>query len=854
MYLPVNGTLTVSGPIMKALKTSPIIISLLLLISGVTCVSWVPEDIDLPDSHLTRYLNTFEDEANKCRSSDACIYKTVLNTSLCWGYEDDCPHHLGYSDAKCPGDHKGWVNSKQQQRKTFFDQADFGYIKQQINTREGICNAAAVDDSTLECSQYLQYCQGTNLYLDFRDLLHRKEAFRYKMDVLKKGQIGGKCKLDSQKLESEAVHLSPLQSWGPEMQNFEELSSSVSSESPICDVYIEKPTFILKIDATVNMYHHFCDFFNLYASLHVNGTSKDMFSKDVNILIWETYSYYSNFEITWSAFTKNPLWNLRTFQGQRVCFRRVIFPLLPRMIFGLYYNTPVVWGCQESGLFHAFSKFILHRLKIPKRTSAEKSGVRITLLSRNTLYRRILNEEKLMDTLKSSPRRYVVKKISDISCRYNCGDEHCYADLTRLRGLYYQTWTDPTKLRAEDEGHHPEGGPHAKFTNYEFDPDEFLRIIDSAADHVLNHAAYRQIRDFYKILGVQKTASTNQIKKAYRKMAKELHPDKNTEDPNASEKFQDLGAAYETLSDPEKRELFDRCGEECVKKEGAGGGGMDPFASFFGDFGFGFQNGNQGQRDVAKGADIVMDLFVTLEELYSGNFVEITHNKPVLKPAKGTRKCNCRQEMVTRQLGPGRFQMTQQAVCDECPNIKLVNEERVLEVEIEAGMHDDQEQRFTAEGEPHMDGEPGDLRLRIQTSPHPVFERRGDDLYTNVTISLADALSGFEMDIEHLDGHKVHIIRDKVTWPGARIRKKGEGMPNYENNNLYGMMYITFDVQFPKEELSAELKEQLRKLLDQDSINKVYNGLRVKGFEPLPPERMAPKATALDRSATLPRI
>lgn len=85
--------------------------------------------------------------------------------------------------------------------------------------------------------------------------------------------------------------------------------------------------------------------------------------------------------------------------------------------------------------------------------------------------------------------------------------------------------------------------------------------------------------------------------------------------------------------------------------------------------------------------------------------------------------------------------------------------------------------------------------------------------------------SGFEMDIEHLDGHKVHVVRDKVTWPGARIRKKGEGMPNYENNNLFGMLYITFDVQFPKE-FDPETKEQLRRLLAQDSINKVYNGLR----------------------------
>lgn len=126
-----------------------------------------------------------------------------------------------------------------------------------------------------------------------------------------------------------------------------------------------------------------------------------------------------------------------------------------------------------------------------------------------------------------------------------------------------------------------------------------------------------------------------------------------------------------------------------------------------------------------------------------------------MKPAKGTRKCNCRQEMVTRNLGPGRFQMIQQTVCDECPNVKLVNEVKLLEVEVEPGMVDGQETRFIAEGEPHIDGEPGDLILKIRTLPHPVFERRQDDLYTNVTISLLDALLGFEMNIVHLDGHEV---------------------------------------------------------------------------------------------------
>lgn len=334
-------------------------------------------------------------------------------------------------------------------------------------------------------------------------------------------------------------------------------------------------------------------------------------------------------------------------------------------------------------------------------------------------------------------------------------------------------------------------------------------------------------RDFYKILNVPKSATLHEIKKAYRRSAKELHPDKNKNDPDASTKFQDLGAAYEVLSDEEKRKKYDRCGEDCLQRDGMmnGGGGMDPFSSFFGDFGFHFGGGEQ-KHETPRGADVVMDVMVTLEDLYSGTFIEITRNKPVMRTAKGTRKCNCRQEMITRNLGPGRFQMMQQTVCDECPNAKLVNEERNLEMEVEPGMVDGQETRFTAEGEPHLDGDPGDLILKIKTQPHPVFERRGDDLYTNITLSLQDALTGFTMELKHLDGHMVSITRDKIIWPGARIRKKGEGMPNYSNNHLFGTLFITFDVEFPKTELTDEQREDIKKILNQSSNNKVYNGLR----------------------------
>ncbi|KAK2153581.1 hypothetical protein LSH36_292g03016, partial [Paralvinella palmiformis] len=317
-------------------------------------------------------------------------------------------------------------------------------------------------------------------------------------------------------------------------------------------------------------------------------------------------------------------------------------------------------------------------------------------------------------------------------------------------------------------------------------------------------------RDFYKILGVPRSANKNQIKKAYRKLAKELHPDKNQDDPEAEDKFRDISEAYEVLSDADKRKTYDRHGEEGLKQSNQGfSDPFESFSSFFGDFGFGFGGGGRDrEHDIPKGGDVIMNLDVKLEELYSGNFIEVVRYKPVVKQAPGMRKCNCRQEMQTIQLGPGRFQMVQKEVCDDCPNVKLVPEEKLLEIEIEPGMTDGQEYPFIAEGEPHIDGEPGDLRFKITQQKHKLFERRGDDLYTNVTISL------------------VHIVRDKITHPGARIRKKNEGMPTYENNNLKGTLFITFDVEFPKGELTDSEKEEIQKILKQKPAQTVYNGLQ----------------------------
>lgn len=486
-------------------------------------------ELNLPEEHIPFYFNNYPSEAVKCKTDSNCPYESALEQNVCWGYEPGCRLQKAYSVPSCPGDHRGWVKTKQDQLNTFFTQGDFGYVKDQIQEMMVMCEPTFIDDSSLECSKHLRFCRGRNIMINFTELTNRSEPIRYKMDVLNEGQIGGFCRLHKSRLDEECDHISPLQSWGPELRHFTELNRRPIIDGD-CDIVIEKPTFILKIDATVNMYHHFCDFLNLYASQHVNSTQPGAFSTDVHIMIWESYTYQSSFESVWEAFTSHPLWDLKTFRGETVCFKNIVFPLLPRMIFGLFYNTPIIWGCEKSGLFHAFSKHILHRLKIPlHKRSNEK--IHITLLSRDTTYRKILNEEDLIKALEKN-KDYDVKRVvynrklkfkqqlevtrnSDIFIGihgaglthllflpdwavvfelYNCEDEGCYLDLARLRGVKYITWQDKSKLKQQDEGHHPDGGAHAKFTNYAFDVDEFVRLVAVAAKHVKNHKIFQQFK------------------------------------------------------------------------------------------------------------------------------------------------------------------------------------------------------------------------------------------------------------------------------------------------------------------------------------------------------------------------
>ncbi|CAI0454729.1 unnamed protein product [Linum tenue] len=323
-----------------------------------------------------------------------------------------------------------------------------------------------------------------------------------------------------------------------------------------------------------------------------------------------------------------------------------------------------------------------------------------------------------------------------------------------------------------------------------------------------------------------KVRRNDQIKRAYRKLALKYHPDKNQGNEEANKKFAEISngidwiwwtlyslLAYETLSDGEKRKIYDAYGEEGLRQHmanGGGGGGMTMQNIFEQFFGGGGQSEEEEER-IQKGDDVIVDLDATLEDLYMGGSMQVWREKNVIKPAPGKRRCNCRNEVYHRQIGPGMFQQMTEQVCDQCQNIKFEREGYSLTVDIEKGMQDGQEVVFYEDGEPKIDGEPGDLKFRIHTSPHDVFTRKGNDLHTTVTITLVQALVGFEKKIKHLDEHLVDIGSQGITKPKEVKKIKGEGMPLYASNKK-GDLYVTFEVLFPNS-LTQEQKTKIKEVL-----------------------------------------
>ncbi|KAK3020588.1 hypothetical protein RJ639_046938 [Escallonia herrerae] len=397
-------------------------------------------------------------------------------------------------------------------------------------------------------------------------------------------------------------------------------------------------------------------------------------------------------------------------------------------------------------------------------------------------------------------------------------------------------------------------------------------------------------KSYYDILQVQKGASDDQIKRAYRKLALKYHPDKNQGNEEANKKFAEIN---NVLSDSEKRGIYDRYGEEGLKQHAASGGGrgggmniQDIFSSS-GSIAFLDKRSQRETREelwrkqwlfiadddatmhvvivfrqvlrheltraesissinsdldrvgseltlsdssdivgstsseeigpmeeeekIVKGDDVIVDLDATLEDLYMGGSLKVWREKNILKPAPGKRRCNCRNEVYHKQIGPGMFQQMTEQVCEQCPNVKYEREGNFITVDIEKGMQDGQEVVFYEDGEPIIDGEAGDLRFRIRTAPHDLFRREGNDLHTTVTVTLVQALVGFDKTIKHLDDHLVDISSKGITKPKEVRRFKGEGMPLHFSNKK-GDLYVAFEVLFPTS-LTEEQKTKIKAIL-----------------------------------------
>nr|P42824.1 RecName: Full=DnaJ protein homolog 2; Flags: Precursor [Allium ampeloprasum]CAA54720.1 LDJ2 [Allium ampeloprasum] len=330
---------------------------------------------------------------------------------------------------------------------------------------------------------------------------------------------------------------------------------------------------------------------------------------------------------------------------------------------------------------------------------------------------------------------------------------------------------------------------------------------------------------YYEVLGVSKNATPEDLKKAYRKAAIKNHPDKGG-DP---EKFKEIGQAYEVLNDPEKREIYDQYGEEGLKEGMGGGGGVhdpfDIFQSFFGGGGFGGGGSSRGRRQ-RRGEDVVHPLKVSLEDLYNGTSKKLSLSRNVLctkckgKGSKSGASMNCAScqgsgmKVSIRQLGPGMIQQMQHPCneckgtgemisdkdrCPQCKGEKVVQQKKVLEVHVEKGMQNGQKITFPGEADEAPDTVTGDIVFVLQQKEHPKFKRKGDDLFYEHSLSLTEALCGFQFVLTHLDNRQLLIKSNpgEVIKPDQFKGINDEGMPMYQRPFMRGKLYIHFSVDFP---------------------------------------------------------
>ena len=373
-------------------------------------------------------------------------------------------------------------------------------------------------------------------------------------------------------------------------------------------------------------------------------------------------------------------------------------------------------------------------------------------------------------------------------------------------------------------------------------------------------------RDYYEVLGVEKNADENAIKKAYRVLAKKYHPDANPGDAEAEKKFKEASEAYAVLSDPQKRAQYDQFGHAAFEQGGAGWGGAggfdfnsmdfgDIFGDIFGDF-FGGGSRSRGRNNgPMKGANIRAAVHVSFEEAVFGceKQLEITLKDECTtchgtgaKP--GTSKAKC-----TKCDGKGQVVYTQQSLlgmvrnvqtcpecqgsgeiikekCSDCRGTGYISNRKKISVTVPAGIDNGQSVRIREKGEPGVNGGPrGDLLVQVIVNNHEIFQRQDMHIFSTAPISYATAALGGDILIDTVDGKVIYEVK-AGTQTDTRIRLKGKGVPSLRNKDVRGDHYVTLIVQTP-DKLSSEAKDLLKKFdeLTGDSLNAAKRYSESKG-------------------------
>ena len=352
-------------------------------------------------------------------------------------------------------------------------------------------------------------------------------------------------------------------------------------------------------------------------------------------------------------------------------------------------------------------------------------------------------------------------------------------------------------------------------------------------------------RDYYEVLGLSKGASADEIKKAYRTKAKELHPDRNKDNPKSEGQFKEAGEAYEVLKDPDKKAAYDRFGHAAFEGGMGGGGGRpgsgfgnqgdfasafsDVFDDLFGDF-MGGQRPGGGRQRAARGADLRYNLRVTLEDAYTG--LQKTINVPTsvactscdgsgaeggAEPStcptcSGMGKVRAQQGFFTVERTCPTCSGMGQIInnpCKGCQGQGRVEKDRALSVNIPAGVETGTRIRLAGEGEAGMrGGPPGDLYIFIDVAKHDLFEREETNLFCRVPVSMTAAAMGGDIEVPTIDGGRSRVKIPAGSQSGRQMRLRSKGMPALRGGG-HGDMFIELAVETPVN-LTSKQKELLK--------------------------------------------